>query len=495
MSDAKTLLDGWDQAWIVIYLLAMVGLGLWSGRGRSGKTARDYFLGGGDIHWWAVGFSILATETSALTFISIPGLAFDSNLAFLQIVLGFVLARLCLAAWWVPLYFKGEIYSPYSLLQNAFGSHARRLAGGFFLVSGTLAAGVRVYAAAIPLQIILGIPIVESVAVFVLVSLVYTFLGGIRAVIWTDAAQFVLLLGGGLFALYFIPMHSGLGWEACWNLVRDAGKTVWFDGSFSLAGPQYNIWMGVIGATCLGLSTHGADQLIVQRVLSCRSVSEGRKALMMSAAIILPLFLVFLLTGLMLYAFYQMRPFGFELPEAAPGVKPLDFIFPGFIATEMPHGVRGLLIVGVLAAAMSSVSSALSALASVSVMDLLKDRILNRGGESSLLKWSRGAILFWAILLMLVAWASQASRSAVTLAFSLSGLVSGAMLAGVSMAIYPGRLRQPHVIAGMLASFLVMTTLRLGAPSALAWPWQTLTGTATAWAVAWVSCRVFSRES
>ncbi|MGA1237284.1 MAG: sodium:solute symporter family transporter, partial [Limisphaerales bacterium] len=258
-----THLDFSDWLVIVLYLGGIIALGMWFGRGQ--HNTRDYFLGSRNTSWWAIGFSIVAAETSALTVIGIPGLAFGGDIAFLQMIVGYVLARVLLAVLLVPHYFKGEIYSPYQLLADRFGSSARRTAGGFFLLSETLGAGVRVYVVAIPLQLMLGMPVLPAVVLFVVLSLVYTYVGGVKAVIWTDAVQFVLFLAGGLYTLLYLPGLVDGGWSGLWGQALDGGKLHLFNAEFTWGQP-YNIWMGLIGGTVMVMSSHGAEQLIVQRV-------------------------------------------------------------------------------------------------------------------------------------------------------------------------------------------------------------------------------------
>jgi Na+/proline symporter len=358
-------------------------LGIWFGKDQ--RNTRDYFLGGKNIPWWGIGLSIVAAETSALTIIGVPATAYGGNLAFLQLIIGYVLARIILAVVLVPYYFKGEIYSPYQLFANAFGPSARQAAGGFFLLSETLAAGVRVYVASLPVKLMLGDkllgfgtgdPILGAILLFVLLSLLYTYIGGVKAVIWTDAVQFGLFLLGGIFALCYIPTLVDGGFGAVFSQANAGAKLHWLNLAPPagtswlrfLLGPPYNIWMGVIGGTFMVMSSHGAEQLIVQRVLACKSVADGRKALALSAVVIFPLFLIFLLVGAMLWVFYQGHAFQIPLPEPRPGsgIKANDFIFPIFMMTEVPHLLKGFLIVAILSAAMSSVSSALTSLASVS---------------------------------------------------------------------------------------------------------------------------------
>jgi SSS family solute:Na+ symporter len=390
--------------WIVIvaYLGAMIALGIWFGRDQ--HTTRDYFLGGRDIPWWGIGASIVATETSALTIIGVPAIAYGGNLMFIQMIVGYVIARVILAVVLVPHYMKGEIYSPYQLLEQHLGRGARRLAGGFFLFLEPLSAGVRVFVACIPIRLMLGEqvcslgglvdPILGAILLFVFLSLIYTYIGGMKAVVWTDAIQMVLFVAGGLYALFYIPTLIDGGWSAALTEAGQAGKLAWLNPDFTLSAP-FNIWMGIIGGTVLVLSSHGADQLIVQRVLACRDIASGRKALVFSAVIIFPLFLTFLFVGVMLWVFYQHHPFQIPLPESRPGIKSNDFIFPIFIVTEMPSPMRGFLIVAILSAAMSSISSAISALASVSTMDFLKPLWPGRD-EAWFVRFSKHSTVAWA---------------------------------------------------------------------------------------------------
>lgn len=271
-------LNAADWSIIVLYLGGIIALGTWFGRDQ--HNTRDYFLGSKDIPWWGIGLSIVAAETSALTIIGVPAMAYAVNgdLSFLQLIIGYVIARIILAVVMVPHYFKGEIYSPYQLFSNAFGHGARQTAGGFFLLSETLAAGVRVYVACIPIKLMLGDkflgtfaagdPILGAILLFVILSLVYTYIGGVKAVIWTDAVQFGLFLLGGLFTLFYVPHFFKGGTGEVARMAMDAGKLHWLNVSVtagSLWQKPMNIWMGIIGGTFMVMSSHGAEQLIVQR--------------------------------------------------------------------------------------------------------------------------------------------------------------------------------------------------------------------------------------
>jgi SSS family transporter len=481
-------LNGADWTVIVLYLGGIIALGTWFGRDQ--RNTRDYFLGSKDIPWWGIGLSIVAAETSALTIIGVPAMAYapGGNVSFVQLIIGYVIARIVLAIVMVPHYFKGEIYSPYQLFSDAFGQGARRTAGGFFLLSETLAAGVRVYVACIPVKLMLGDrflgafaggdAILGAILLFVFLSLIYTYIGGVKAVIWTDAVQFGLFLFGGLFALFYIPHFFGGGFGEVMHTAKLAGKLHWLNvhvNMTTLWQKPMNLWMGVIGGTVMVMSSHGAEQLIVQRVLACKTVSEGRKALALSAVVILPLFLIFLLVGVMLWAYYQQFALAIPLPpaKAHSGLGAYDFIFPIFILTVVPHWLRGLLIVAILAAAMSSVSSALTALASVSTMDFVKKWMPHRS-ESFFLRFSKISTMAWAVMLIVVASLSRGVPFVLDASFNLRGLTSGALLGGLLLAVFWKRGPSGPVIIGMICSLAVMTCVSVFLK--VYFPWYTLIG-------------------
>jgi SSS family transporter len=499
---------------ILLYLGGIIGLGVWFGKDQ--RNTRDYFLGSRNIPGWGIGVSIVAAETSALTIIGVPAIAYGSNILFIQMIVGYVIARIILAVVMVPHYMKGEIYSPYQLLEQHLGRGPRRLAGGFFLFLETMAAGVRVYVACIPIRLLLGEsvcsfgglvdPILGAILLFVGLSLLYTYIGGVKAVIWTDAVQFGLFLAGGVFALFYIPTLIDGGWGAVMAQAGAAGKLAWLNTSFTFSAP-FNIWMGVIGGTVMVLSTHGAEQLIVQRVLACRDVADGRKALALSAVLIFPLFLIFLLVGVMLWAFYQGHPFQIPLPEARPGIKSNDFIFPIFMMTEVPHILKGFLIVAILSAAMSSISSAITSLASVSTMDFVKQIVKGRD-EEYFLRFSKISTVFWAAVLVGTAWLTREVTFVLNAAFSLRGLTAGALLGSLIIALFWKRLGARATMAGMTASLVVMNLIYWPANVAVTkdwwlrtfgaevfWPWFTLIGTLVTLGVAWGVARMWPERA
>lgn len=501
-----------DWTVIVAYLAGIIALGVWFGKDQ--KNTRDYFLGSKNIPWWGIGFSIVAAETSALTIIGVPAIAYGGNILFIQMIFGYVIARVILAVVMVPHYLKGEIYSPYQLLETHLGAGPRQLAAAFFLFLETLAAGVRVYVACIPIRLMLGEqvcslggavhPILGAILLFVGLSLLYTYIGGVKAVIWTDAVQFGLFLAGGLFALFYIPTLMDGGWSAALAKAGEAGKLQWLNTQFTFTAP-FNIWMGVIGGTVMVMSTHGAEQLIVQRVLACRNVTDGRKALALSAVLIFPLFLIFLLVGVMLWVFYQGHPFQIPLPEAQPGIKSIDFIFPIFMMTQVPHVLKGFLIVAILSAAMSSISSAMTSLASVSTMDFVRQMVKGRD-EGWFLRFSKYSTVFWAAVLVFIAWLAREVEFVLNAAFSLRGLTSGALLGGLLLALFQRQVGARAVMAGMTVSLLVMNFIYWPAKipatkvwwmktfgGEVFWPWFTLIGTVVTIGVAWAVRAAFGR--
>jgi SSS family transporter len=522
-----------DWLVVIVYLLIMVGIGVWMSRGQ--KTTRDYFLGGRNIHWAAVGMAIIATETSALTFIGVPAMAFGAmsrdaagkivvgagSIDYLQIIIGYVIARVIVSIIMIPHYFKGDVYSPYQILMKSFGKAPRYLASAFFLVGGSMGAGVRIYVTAIPVMVVFrvffpGWGIIHSIALFTIISIVYTHVGGIKAVIWTDVIQFCIFMTGGAYALFYIPTLLKGGWSELWQVGSETGRLTWIRsglvslGQFHESGGQgfwgfiwanireiiggrFNIWMGLIGATIGVMCSHGVDQLNVQRILTCRDEKEGAKALILSALIIFPLFLMFLLVGVGLYAFYSTNGFNFGIdpwnpldPNMAPKA---DYIFPIFIVTHVPPILKGFLVAGILAAAMSSISGALSALGSVAVMDLYRVVDRNRKSEQTYLSLSRWAIIGVSFVLVIIAMLSQKAPLVFNLAFTLAGLTSGALLGAVLFAIWKKRCYPGPIIAGMVSSFIAMIVIIVVVQKTnikINWPWFTPIGTAITMIVAYL---------
>ncbi len=487
---------------IVAYLAGINVLGAWIGRRQ--KDARDYFLGSHAMPWWAVLGSIVATETSALTFLSIPGDAYRSGFAFLQLVLGYIVGRVAVARLLLPSYFARELPTAYALLEARFGPLARRVTSLLFMVTRVLAAAVRLAVPAIPIALMLGIPVWGAILILAGATALYTFLGGIKAVIWIDLIQVFLYLSGALLALGFLlaAVPGGLG--TAFAARAAAGlSTSWVDFRFDLATP-YTFWSGLIGGTFLAMATHGADQLIVQRLLACRGLRDARKALVGSGFLVLFQMTLFVTIGVLLFAFFHARPVD---PAAAGAFHSSDEVFPTFIVRHLPRFVSAYLVAGIFSAAMCSESSALNSLASALAHDVVEPW---RGsgaleGRKGLLL-GRGLTLFWSALLALLAIGFSLlpqSQPAVQVALGLASVTAGGLLGAFLLALYVRRAREGDLLWAVAGSVGFMMALWLGSKGwipfplgrRIAWPWYSLIGSSVTLAAGWTLSRRHPAEA
>ncbi|MDE2981815.1 MAG: sodium:solute symporter [Gemmatimonadota bacterium] len=484
---------GPDLAVLVLYMVGITAWGAWLGRGNRGGT--DYFLGSRNLPWWAVMLSVVATETSTLTFLSIPGVAYLGTLAFLQLALGYLAGRTVVAWVLLPAYYRGELSTAYALLETRFGGRARRFASGVFMLTRLLADSVRLFATAIPLAIITGWSYPASILVIGAATLVYTYFGGIKAVVWVDALQMGLYVAGGLIALALLQGAVDGGWPAILASAESAGKLQVFDFSASPA-VAYTFWAGLIGGGFLSMASHGTDQLIVQRLLTCRDAVQSRRALIGSGFAVIGQFALFLLVGLGLWVFFEGRDFARS-----------DEIFARFIIAEMPVGVRGLLIAGVFAAAMSSLSSSINSLASASAYDFwgplvgrgrgaadapagegagrtpgtdapTDDRAMMRAGKVFTLVWA-GLLIAGAIVFIPL---SEGS-AAVEVALAAASMAYGGLLGAFALGVLTRRVSQAGAIVGMIAGVGTVVAIWAMARDAVAWPWFVFIGLVVTMAV------------
>jgi SSS family transporter len=460
-----------DLTIIVIYLAGITAFGL-RFRKRQ-RTLRDYFLADRNIPWWAIALSIVAAETSTLTIISIPGLAYDTNLTFLQVVMGYVVGRVIISFVLLPHYFRGDLYTAYELIERRFGKILRSLTAGLFLITRAAAEGVRVYAVSIVVAIALGTGEVASIAIITALTLIYTFEGGLAAVIWTDVVQTVIYVGGTIVGLVTILHLVPGGWTAIHAAAESAHKLRVFDFTPDFWKP-YTFWAGLIGGAFLTTASHGTDQLIVQRLLAARNQRQSVTALLSSGIAILFQFALFLLVGVMLFAFYHT-------PSAQFG-KP-DRIYPTFIVTQMPHGLSGLLIAAILAAAMSNLSAALNSLSSSSIIDfyLRRKPALD---EKQRIRISRLATLFWALVLFgLAVYSLNSTGRVIEVGLQIASIAYGALL-GVFLLVLTRRANQNGAIVGMVWGFITELYLwRLHVP----WTWWVMIGTAVTFGVGYLT--------
>jgi len=461
-----------DLTVLLVYLLGITAWGAWLGRNyRSGS---GYFLGNRDLPWGAVCLSVVATETSTLTFLSIPGVAYLGTLGFLQLTLGYLAGRVVVSAVLLPAYYRGDIATAYTLLETRFGTGTRRFTSGIFMVTRLLADSVRLFATAIPLALITGWPYSVSIAVIGVLTLVYTYFGGIRAVVWVDAVQMGLYLLGAICALWVLQLVIPGGWSTALESAAAAGKLQVLDFSLDPSIP-YTFWAGLLGGGFLSMASHGTDQLIVQRLLTCRNLRASQKALIGSGIVVAVQFALFLVVGIGLWAFYQGQPF--DIPDA---------IFATFIIDEIPVGLRGLLIAGVFAAAMSSLSSSINSLASTSAYDFWAPLTGSEGDEFRILRAGRVFTLIWAILLIGVAILyipMSADSTAVEVALTIASLVYGGLLGAFFLSVMDPGANQRGVVVGIGTGILVVTAIWIFAPHLVGWPWFVLIGTAVTMSV------------
>jgi len=468
-----------DLAIIVLYLAGITLFGL-RFRKRQ-RTLRDYFLADRNIPWWALSLSIVAAETSTLTVISIPGLAYDSNLTFLQVVFGYVVGRVIISFVLLPHYFKGELYTAYELIERRFGRSLRSLTAGLFLLTRAAAEGVRIYAVSIVVGIALGTGEITSIAIITLLTLIYTFEGGLAAVIWTDVVQTGIYVVGTLIGVFTILHLVPGGWPAVHQFASSTGRLQVFDFGLHFWKP-YTIWAGVIGGAFLTTASHGTDQLIVQRLLAARSERQSVIALLSSGGAILFQFALFLMVGVMLFAFYRV-------PSSVFGKA--DRIYPTFIVTQMPHGISGLLIAAILAAAMSNLSAALNSLSSSSIMDFY----LRKHGEASeqrKMRLSRISTFFWALLLFALAVLSlRQVGHVVEVGLAIASVAYGALLGVFLLGVLTRGANQNGAMIGMLSGFVVELYLWLG--TTVPWTWYVAIGTVVTFVVGYSASLAFKK--
>jgi SSS family solute:Na+ symporter len=462
-------LDRLDLTIIAVYLAGITLFGL-RFRKRQ-RTLRDYFLAGRDIPWWAIALSIVAAETSTLTIISIPGLAYDTNLTFLQVVFGYVAGRFIISFVLLPHYFRGDLFTAYELIERRFGPRLRLLTSGLFLLTRAAAEGVRVYAVSIVVSIALGTGEIASIAIITALTLIYTFEGGLAAVIWTDVVQTGIYVTGTLLGIATIVHYVPGGWTHIHQIAAASGKLRVFDFTFSFWKP-YTFWAGLIGGAFLTTASHGTDQLIVQRLLAARSEKQSVTALLSSGAAILFQFGLFLLLGIMLFAYYM-------LPSAHFGKA--DRIYPTFIVTHMPHGISGLLIAAILAAAMSNLSAALNSLSSSTIMDFFV-RLRPQTDERARMMLSRLSTLVWALILFgLAVLCLQRVSRVVEVGLQIASVAYGALLGVFLLGVLRHRATENAAAVGMLCGLVI--EVYLWKFTQVPWTWWVTIGTLITFAV------------
>jgi solute:Na+ symporter, SSS family len=468
-----------DYAVLAVYLAGITVFG--SRFRRSQQSVRDYFLGRRDTSWIVISLSIVATETSTLTLIGVPALAYASyprpelggSFTYLQVVAGYIVARFVISALFIPAYFGGDMLTAYELLRRRFGERAKHFAASLFLVMRALAEGVRVFAASLVLSAVLGASVpglphlwLWSIVIVGVLTLVYTFEGGIAAVIWTDLIQLVIYVGGSLLAAWMLLSLVPGGWH---DIVADAaasGKLRFISWSTDWTVP-FTFWAGIIGGCFLTMASHGTDQLLVQRLLTCRNARESQLALIVSGFVVFAQFVLFLTIGIMLHTYYAHYP--------PPAMASTDEIFPAFIVRSLPHGISGLVIAAIFAAAMSNLSGSLNSLASTTVLDFYQPISGRTLDDAGLLRVSRWLTAAWGVLLIAIAVVARGWGSVFTAGLTIASIVYGPMLGAFLLGVLTRRTTEAGVMLGLGVSLPVMVAVH--SLSALAWTWYVLAGT------------------
>jgi solute:Na+ symporter, SSS family len=466
-----------DYAVIGGYLLAITLFGSWFARFQ--KTTSDYFLTGRSVPWWAICFTIVATETSTLTFIGVPALAYAGNLTFLQLALGYVVGRLLVSVLFIPAYFRGDLFTSYELLQRCFGAPVKTTGAAIFLVTRSLADGIRLFATALVIAVVTRVPVSLTVVVLGLAMIVYTMRGGVSAVIWTDVVQmFVYLAGAGVVLAALLARVPG-GFEGVMASAASANKLVVLDFS---TDPRvvYTFWAGLVGGLALTLATHGTDQFLVQRLLSARSARQASRGLVLSGFIVFAQFVLFLFIGLGLFALYQGAP---------PALSRNDEILPFFIVSSLTGGPAGFIVAAIVAAALSP---SLNAMAATTVNDFYRPYVDPGADEATLMRVSRRATVLWGVVQLAVALGAQwMDRSVLDAGLAVLSLASGPVLGAFLLGVLSKTVEGKATMLGMVAGACVL--LGLWWNGTVAWTWYAFIGSTITVLVAHLLTRATSR--
>jgi SSS family transporter len=453
-----------DYAVIAGYLLAITAFGSWFARFQ--KTTRDYFLTGRSVPWWAICFTVVATETSTLSFIGVPAGAYAGNMTFLQLPLGYICGRFLVSWLFIPAYFRGELYTSYELLQRRFGASVKNAGAIIFVITRTLADGIRLFATALVISVVTGVTVPWTIILLGVAMIIYTVRGGVAAVIWTDVVQMFVYVAGALIVFVALLWQIPGGWATVAQAGHAAGKFQFLD--FSVDPTRvYTFWAGLFGGIALTLATHGTDQFLVQRLLSARSAKDAAKGLILSGFIVFAQFVLFLIIGVLLYTYYQHTP----LPR---GLGRNDEILPLFVVSGIPQGISGFIIAAIVAAALSP---SINALAATTVNDFYVKYVKPDADQDTLMRLSRHATIGWGIAQIVVAlgaqWIDRSVLDAGLLVLSFAaGPVLGAFLTGV---LIP-RVGSAPMLLGMIGGTVVVTYVWL--TNACAWTWYALVGAA-----------------
>jgi SSS family solute:Na+ symporter len=494
-----------DFVVLAAYLAGIVAFGAYFSTAQ--KTTRDYFLSGKTLPWWAIMGSIVATETSTVTFISIPGFAYLNNFTFLQLVIGYLIGRIVVSTVLLPGYFRGELVTAYQLLGDRFGTAVKRLVSGVFIATRSFADGLRLFATGLVLAAaLLATPqtaalignwfpgadptyvvLVISVIVIGVATVIYTYFGGMTAVIWTDVIQLCVYLGGAVVAMFILLSQIPGGWAEVVEVGGAAGRFTLFDFTWDVTR-GYTFWSGVIGGAFLTTATHGTDQMMVQRFLCASNQSDARKALLWSGVVVFVQFALFLMIGAMLFVYYTQHAPGEIATFTRDGRILGDRIFPYFVINHLPPGVVGLVLAAIFAAAMSTLSSSLNSSSAAVVNDFYQPATAGRKDDRHYLSVSRWLTLTFGlfqmgIAIIAISFSSRVVDEVLGIASFTNGIILGVFLLGTLT-----RVAQPAAFAGIVGGSSVMLAVKLG--TAVTWQWYVLIGSLVTVAVGVIAQRV-----
>ena len=454
------ILNWIDYVVIAVYLVGITAFGSWFARFQ--KTTRDYFLTDRSVPWWAICFTIVATETSTLSFIGVPAGAYAGNMTFLQLAFGYIIGRLLVSVLFLPAYFRGELFTSYELLGRRFGPSVKNVAAVIFMVTRTLADGIRLFATALVITVVTQVPVTWTVLVLGAAMIIYTVRGGVSAVIWTDVVQMFIYVGGALMVFFGLLQLIPGGWGE----VRSVAATHFtvFDFSTDISR-VYTFWAGILGGVALTLATHGTDQFLVQRLLSAKSSKDASSGLILSGIIVFAQFALFLVIGAMLFAYYQQTPLPRPLTRT-------DEVLPLFVITSLPHGISGFIVAAIVAAALSP---SINSLAATTVNDFYVKYVRPNADEATLMRVSRRATIAWGVAQIAVALGAQfVTRSVLDSGLSVLSLAAGPVLGAFLVGVLSKRAGTRGMLTGMAAGIGVL--FFVWNSGAVAWTWYAFLG-------------------
>ena len=471
-------MNGFDWTIIVVYMAGMIGMSVYLG--RSQESEKDYYLGGNDVSYWAIGLSTMATQCSTNSLLGAPAFVIAvGGLLWLQYELAVPLAMIGVMVFLLPFFRRQNIVSVYEYLEKRFGIGTRTLLSVLFQFIRAFATGVTVYGISIVLQELVDIPFWVAVLVLGVVTVVYDFFGGMKAVIYSDVIQMIILYGGIAVCLFFAVHHCG-GWSEVWNAFPDAKtRTLDFASHGFGDGKTFAFWPMLIGGLFLYISYYGCDQSQVQRELSSRNVDDTNLSLFMNGVLRFPLVITYCLVGVAIAAFIVKNPSFLEQIPPVVGTTTTNYnlAVPMFCLHYLPHGVIGLIMVALFSAAMSSLDSTINSLSATTIRDIIERFWVGHELEpAKQLFWSRMTTIFWGVVCIALSFfVGGISTSIIESINKIGSLAYGPILATFLLAILTRKANDKGTIAGIIAGFGINMYLWRYHPD-ISWMWWNVIG-------------------